>query len=85
MACTVPPDRLAVSLVSFDPPTTQPVEKVPNCCYKGSEYLRWCQRDGVDGPDQDGWCLTLGSAGHGDVSLFRENVSVCPWCGKDLP
>ena len=68
-----------------DTTATQPIQRFPPCCRMGSENIRWHGADLSMGNEKDGWCLTLGERGHGDISLFRENVKFCPWCGKELP
>lgn len=63
---------------------TQPITRVPSCCYKGSEYIRWREPDLTRGPDKEGWAITMAAEGYGDVDIFRENIMTCPWCGKRL-
>lgn len=68
-----------------DTTITQPIPRFPPCCVRASENIRWHETNGTKGPDEEGWCITLGRPGYGDVDLFHENVSFCPWCGKELP
>lgn len=51
------------------------------CCDKGDAYIRLREADAMDGPEETGWCLTL----HGAYDLARENIELCPWCGRKVP
>jgi len=60
---------------------TQPIEISPQCCPKAREYIRLAKSNMMDGPDKDGYALSLAKSL--DV-VFKENVSWCPWCGKPI-
>ena len=60
---------------------TQPVAVGPGCCQKAGLYVRLHKAHHLHGPDETGWCLTL----YGQYDPVRENVSFCPWCGKEIP
>jgi len=56
--------------------------KVAKCCEEAqkTKIIIWKRGNTFCGPDKDGWAIGL----HGWGDVYYENISFCPFCGKEL-